>query len=288
MYAPEPPVEMPPARTVHVPGRGEVFVRDTGGDGPPVLLVHGWTVTADLNWWAQYGPLARAGYRVIAVDHRGHGRGIRALENFDLEDCADDAIAVLRQLGTGPALIAGYSMGGPITMLAARRHPESVRGVVLCATSSHWTPPRMRALWWSMAVWRLVLAVAPYSVWRVGLRVAGLPDNAQTTWAASELVRGSARDVAEAGRELGRFDARPWLGELRAPAAVVVTTRDRMVPPRLQRDLARRLGAAVVDSHSDHLDTDRDEFTRALLAALERAGQVVSSPPSTGSTIPVT
>src|SRR5690348_11050534 len=75
-YAPEPPVEMPPARTVHVPGRGEFFVRDTGGDGPPLLLLHGWTASADLNWYAQYGPLAAAGYRVIALDHRGHGRGL--------------------------------------------------------------------------------------------------------------------------------------------------------------------------------------------------------------------
>src|SRR3954469_1914179 len=107
-YAPEPPVEMPPAQTVHVPGRGEFFVRDTGGDGPPLVLLHGWTASADLNWYAQYGPLAAAGYRVIALDHRGHGRGLRALENFDLTDCADDAVAVAQALGCVPALLAGY------------------------------------------------------------------------------------------------------------------------------------------------------------------------------------
>ena len=128
MYAPEPPVAMPPARTVQVPGRGECFVRDSGGDGPPVLLLHGWTVTADLNWYAQYGPLADAGFRVLALDHRGHGRGIRALENFDLEDCADDAAGVLRELGIGPAVVAGYSMGGPISLLTARRHPDGGPG----------------------------------------------------------------------------------------------------------------------------------------------------------------
>jgi pimeloyl-ACP methyl ester carboxylesterase len=277
MHPPEPPVALPGARTVHVPGRGEVFVRDSGGDGPPLLLLHGWTVTADLNWYAQYGPLAEAGYRVLAVDHRGHGRGMRPLENFDLEDCADDAVGVLRELGTGPALVAGYSMGGPITLLAARRHPADVSGIVLCATSSSWRSPRLQALWWSMALVRLVLAVAPYSVWRGGLRAAGMPDSAATTWAAGELVRGSARDVAEAGRELGRFDARPWLGSIAAPAAVVVTKRDRAVPPPWQRDLARRLGAAVVESPGDHLDANRPEFTRALLAALDQLPSSSSS-----------
>ena len=128
----------------------------------------------------------------------------------------------------------------------------------------------MRLLWWSMAVWRLILGIAPYSVFRGTLRAAGMPDSAETTWAAGELVRGSARDIAEAGRELGRFDARDWLGEVHAPAAVVVTARDRAVPPAFQRDLARRLGAAIIESKGDHLDTNRPEFTRALLAALDR------------------
>jgi pimeloyl-ACP methyl ester carboxylesterase len=290
MRAPEPPVEMPPARTVHVPGRGELFLRDTGGDGPPLLLLHGWTASADLNWYAQYEPLRAAGYRVIAVDHRGHGRGIRALDDFELTDCADDAVGVLQALNTGPALVAGYSMGGPISLLAARRHPHAVRAIVLCATSSNWRSPRIAGLWWTMAFWRLVLALAPYSLWRTGLRAAGLPDNAHTTWATSELVRGSARDIAEAGRELGRFDARPWLGELRLPAAVVVTKRDRAVPPAWQRDLARRLNAPAFESPGDHLasSTHIEGFNAALLAALAHVAQEVSSPPSTGRTIPVT
>src|SRR3954454_6854090 len=135
--APEPPVPLPPARTVHVPGRGEVFLRDSGGDGTPVLLLHGWTASADLNWYAQYAPLVDAGFRVLAIDHRGHGRGMRALSDFRLEDCADDAVGALRTLDTGPAILAGYSMGGPISLLAARRHPEQVQALVLCATASN-------------------------------------------------------------------------------------------------------------------------------------------------------
>ena len=113
---------------------------------------------------------------------------------------------------------------------------------------------------------------------------AGSPHIAPTTWAPGGVVRGLAGDIAEAGRALGRFDARAWIGELYAPAAVVVTTRDRVVPPGFQRDLARRLGAAVVESKGDHLDTNRPEFTRALLGAL----QATSIPPSTGSMTPVT
>jgi pimeloyl-ACP methyl ester carboxylesterase len=269
-WAPEPPVALPPGRVVHVPGRGEFFLRDTGGDGTPVLLLHGWTASADLNWYAQYDALRAAGHRVLAIDHRGHGRGLRTYVDFRLDDCADDAIALLEVLGVGRAVAVGYSMGGPIALSAARRHPDALKAMVLCATSSNWRALRLRGLWWSMSWLRLWLGLAPYEVWRGGLRLVGMSDSPETTWFASELVRGSARDVAEAGRELGRFDARPWLGEIRVPAAVVVTRKDRSVPPRWQRELASRLGAPVFESPGDHFacGNEPEGFNRALLGAL--------------------
>ena len=190
-WAPEPPVTLPPGRVVHVPGRGEFFLRDSGGDGVPVLLLHGWMFSADLNWFRAYGALERAGYRVLAVDHRGHGRGLRTHAPFRLSDCADDAAALLEHLETGPALVVGYSMGGAIAQLMARDHPELVLGLVLGATTSHWTDARQRIVWGGLAVVRFTLGLAPDIAWRRGLRLAGFPDSATTTWITSELTRGS-------------------------------------------------------------------------------------------------
>ncbi len=113
-HSPVPPHEMLPARTLIVPRRGEFFLRDSGETDPArpaVMLLHGWMVTADLNWHGAYDALAAAGYRVLAVDHRGHGRGLRAMAPFRLEDCAADAAAILRELGVVPAVVVGYSMG---------------------------------------------------------------------------------------------------------------------------------------------------------------------------------
>lgn len=270
--APIPPVDLPPGRTVLLPDRGEVFVRDSGGDGPAVLLLHGWMFTADLNWWPVYAPLEEAGYRVIAMDHRGHGRGLRTPDAFRLADCAEDAAALLDVLGIESATAVGYSMGGPIATLLARHHPDRIDRLVLCATALEWRDPLTRALWTTMGGLRLVLGLAPDGLWRMILRTSGLPDTPFTTWMSSELSRGSAGDIAEAGRELSRYDARPWIAdEVLTPAAVIVATRDRTVAPGKQRDLAEALGAEVHEVDADHFAVAerRRAFARALLSALE-------------------
>ena len=129
---------LPPGRFVDLPGRGTTYIRELAGpdDAPAVLLLHGWTATADLNWHPSYRPLSNH-FRVIAMDHRGHGRGLRG--RFRLEDCADDAAMLLDQLEVDSCIAVGYSMGGPIAQLLHRRRPELVNGMVLCATSAAFT-----------------------------------------------------------------------------------------------------------------------------------------------------
>jgi pimeloyl-ACP methyl ester carboxylesterase len=268
-WAPEPPVAMPPARIVHVPGRGEFFVRDSGGDGTPVLLLHGWMFSADLNWFRNYQALIDAGYRVIAMDHRGHGRGLRTIEPFRLELCAGDAAAVLRELEAGPVIATGYSMGGPIAQFLARDHPDSLRGLVLGATALSWRTPRQKLLWNGLAFVRVLLGLAPDTFWRRGLRLAGFPDSAATTWMTAELTRGSARDLAEAGHELARFDSSGWIGSVAKPVSVIVTTKDRGVPPKTQRALAKAARAETFEVRGDHdAVATKPEFNDALLRAV--------------------
>jgi 3-oxoadipate enol-lactonase len=261
---------MPPARTLMAPERGELFMRDSGGDGPAVLLLHGWMATADLNWCGAYYDLIAAGYRVLAIDHRGHGRGLRQLVPFRLSDCAADAAAALRELGVAPALVVGYSMGGAIAQLIARDHPDVASGVVLSGTAQHWQDPQVRRTWRAMGLLGLTLALAPRSFWRWGFRRASLPEDQGTVWAQSELMRNSARDIAEAGRELGRFDSRPWLPGVTVPMAVVITSRDELVPVYKQRELATAAGGPVFEVPIRHLDivTEGAQYNPVLLEAL--------------------
>lgn len=277
-FPPEPPVELPPARTIHVKGRGEFFLRDTaavdsaGQAGRPVvMLLHGWMATADLNWIGAYGPLQDAGYRVLAIDHRGHGRGLRPIEKFRLVDCAADAAGVLRTLGVGPAVVVGYSMGGAIAQLVTRDHPDVVSGAILSGTAQHWQEPALRRYWAAMGAMGLGMALAPARFWSLGMKRSGIPDSPASAWLQSELMRHSARDLAEAGRELGRFDSRPWLRRLEAPSAVVLTSRDELVPPRKQHELATALEAEIFDAPIRHIEvsTAGPKYSEPLLRAIE-------------------
>jgi pimeloyl-ACP methyl ester carboxylesterase len=125
-----PPGDLPGGRYLDLEGRGTTFYRRVEGPAgaPTVLLLHGWTATSALNWYSSFGPLGER-YGVVAIDHRGHGHGIRSDEPFTLEDCADDAAALVEALGLGPVIAVGYSMGGPIAQLLWRRHRELVAGL---------------------------------------------------------------------------------------------------------------------------------------------------------------
>jgi pimeloyl-ACP methyl ester carboxylesterase len=106
---------------------------DSSGD--PVLLIHGFASSATVNWvhpgWLK--TLGDAGYRVIAMDNRGHGASDkpRDAEAYRPWVMAEDSIALLDHLRIPEAHLFGYSMGARISVFAALAHPDRVRSLVL-------------------------------------------------------------------------------------------------------------------------------------------------------------
>jgi len=288
--APVPP-PLPPGRVISLPGRGEVFVRDSGGDpaDPAVLLLHGWTASADLNFFPVYAGLASS-YRVIALDLRGHGRGMRSTEPFSLEDCADDAAALLGQLGTKPTIVVGYSMGGSVGLLLARRHPGTVAALVMQATALEWRrTARERTVWRLLSVLELGLRLGTGAgvverVLREAIEEAPELD-VYRPWLAAEFQRGLARELADAGRALSRYDAQPWAGQLDIPAVMLITTSDRLVRPSKQQELAEALNAHVIEIDADHdLPLVKgDEYARLTKLAIDTAAAAAGLQPPTSA-----
>ncbi len=132
-------------RSVVLPGRGTTFIRETPGPAraSTLVLLHGLGATGGLNWRPAFDSLSRS-FRVVAIDHRGHGRGISIREPFRLADCADDVAALADTLELERFVPVGYSMGGPIAQLIWHRHPDRVAGLVLCATACSFAPAKRR------------------------------------------------------------------------------------------------------------------------------------------------
>lgn len=273
-----------PGRRVDLPGGVRTSVLEAGGeslaarDRPPLLLLHGWMATAALNWGGTIKALS-PDFRVVAPDLRGHGRYGDRSPRFSVEACADDQAELAEQMSLGPFVAVGYSMGGAVAQVLARRHPKLVSGLVLCATAASfaehtWLRPAVRVVgltagsaarhWHRTSQWVLRRRVAHHDA----AGEAGGDHHAH--WALEDRAHSSLAGFIEAGAVLNGFDSRSWLHQLEVPTAVVVTTADRRVPPWRQDTLTALIPGArrfPVDAGHDAVVSRRDLFFPALRQA---------------------
>ncbi|MDT0446345.1 alpha/beta fold hydrolase [Streptomyces johnsoniae] len=117
----------------------EIFFKDWGGSGPPVVFSHGWPLNADV-WDDQMNLVAENGYRGIAPDRRGHGRSTQTWHGNDMDTYADDLAQVMEALDLRDATLVGHSTGGGEVARYIGRHGTSrVRRAVLLSA----VPPLM-------------------------------------------------------------------------------------------------------------------------------------------------
>ena len=111
------------------------------GEGEPIVLVHGFASTKEVNWVAPgwVTTLTRAGRRVIALDDRGHGQSSKLYDPalYSTTLMAGDVRALLDHLGIARADVLGYSMGARITAFLAVDHPDYVRSAILGGLGLH-------------------------------------------------------------------------------------------------------------------------------------------------------
>mgnify|MGYP000983963586 CR=1 FL=1 len=110
------------------------FIDEGEAGEPPVLLIHGFASNVVANWvdpgWVR--TLRRAGFRVLALDNRGHGQSAKLYDEaaYGPRIMATDALNLLRHRGIQRADVLGYSMGARITAFLALMHPEAVRSAI--------------------------------------------------------------------------------------------------------------------------------------------------------------
>lgn len=261
-----PTIERPGAR-VHFEDRGS---------GPPLVLLHSFLCSGEM--WEPQLPEFERRYRVVNVDLRGHGRSGPVGSSFTLYDLVDDVVAVLDQLGIHRAAWAGLSIGGMVSLRAALRAPDRVSRLLLLDTDAgrERIGARMQHRLLGLGVqafgFRPFLpAILPlFFCAATRERRPQLVDEWRTHFAALHVA-----SMLQTLRALNRRDSVvSRLGEIRAPALVLVGAEDRSLPPSCSRRLAAALPDAeltVFDEagHLSNLEQPR-AVTAAMLEFLER------------------
>ncbi len=252
-------------RTLAAYDGGEIHLVERGA-GRPFLLVHGVT-NSTLAWHYQLLDLVAAGYRVVAVDIRGHGRSRAGRDGYALEAMAKDAYTVVRELDLRDVVVVGHSMGGMILLQMLDDHPElvadgTVSSIVLVATSAspilgNGVPAAaagmVRVLTPAAGMGhvratggRLERRKPPGDVAAVYCRLAfgsdPSPTHVEVLRAMSSAV--PAPIVGQLVKTLLQLDVRSVLPSIAVPALIVVGNRDLLTPVWHSRYLVNHIPVA--------------------------------------------
>jgi pimeloyl-ACP methyl ester carboxylesterase len=256
---------------------GRIAYDDTGG-GPLVLAIPG---MGDLRseYRALRPLLQQAGYRVVTMDVRGHGETSARWSDYSSQAVGRDALALIKHLGAGPAVVLGNSFAAGSALWAAHEAPAQVRGVVLLGPIVRDGEPS----WLGKAAvsvgfggpWRVAFWIA---YWNSLFPTRKPADHDEAKAALAANLREPVRmDALRTMVGLSKADTEAIVASSRVPALVVMGTRDPDFPNAAAeaRWLGRALGTepliVVGAGHYPHLEMP-ERVAPPLLAFLSRLG----------------
>jgi 3-oxoadipate enol-lactonase len=214
-----------------------IYFEDSGGDGPPVLFSHGFLMDHEM-FEHQVAALSRE-FRCITWDERGFGQ-TEAKAAFTYWDSADDALALLTHLGIDEAFFVGMSQGGFLSMRAALRAPERVRGLGLIDTQSGPEPEEFRPVYDAMTEDWLANGASDELAAAVASVIMS-PGYSHAAWVAKWQAR-PRKFIHEPYRALvEREDISDRLPEITAPAIVFHGEADTAIPMERAEQLLAEL-----------------------------------------------
>jgi pimeloyl-ACP methyl ester carboxylesterase len=233
-------------------GDVELFVRDVG-EGPVVVLLHGWPDTAVL-WDEVVAELVSAGWRCVTVDLRGCGRSTKPaeVERYVMRELVDDVAALIESLDVGPVALVGHDWGANLTWATAIFRPDLVSAMVALSVG-HPTAFRSAGLEQQLKSWYTLLFA------HEGLGEAFLRKNdyeAMRTWLGHPRVEAIIEELERDGQMRTHLlwyranippsafvDDPPQLAPVRVPALGIWSSDDRALSERQMRDSAHYCAA---------------------------------------------
>jgi pimeloyl-ACP methyl ester carboxylesterase len=255
------------------------------GEGPPVLLLHGWPQ----HWylWRDVIPVVAPHARVIVPDLRGFGWTEVPETGYEKVQLARDVLALLDELGIGEVIVAGHDWGGYVGFLLAMEHPDRIRGLLAANILPPW-PPRDRRV--ALDSWRFLyqpVLGTPHVGRRAGRAIArrGLADAGLSPTDVDAFVSRLEGERGVAGERLYRtffFRELPGLtrrryspAALRTPTTLVFGQRDQVLSTRAVEDVARQSDRIELELVPDATHFVVDEKPELIA---DRALRLLASP----------
>lgn len=250
-----------------------IFFEDSGGDGPPIVLSHGFLM--DHEMFAPQVAALSPTYRVITWDERGFGRTEFDGAPFTYWDSARDCLGLLDHLGIEQAVLGGMSQGGFLSLRAALLAPQRVRALILLDTQAGAEHADKVAAYQGMIdTWSQVGAVDELAAVVASIIIDQPGENER--WIAKWKAM-PKEIIVEPGRcLLGREDITDRLGEITCPALVVHGLSDTAIEMSLAERLSDGLSGSrgvvqVPGAHAANL-THPEPVNAAILAFLAELG----------------
>jgi 3-oxoadipate enol-lactonase len=232
------------------------FARTVRGTGPGLLLAHGASGSVEAN----YGPIMEglaARYTVVGVDYPGSGATPKAQGSLEIDELAEQLVAAADAEGLDTFAINGYSLGGPVAIRVAARHPERVSSLVLTAAFGH-ADTRTALL---ATIWNQLFESGQHILLAEYLYLLALSETALNALTSDQIHAAAEQYAAVLPAGTGdqadltrRIDVRGDLANITVPTLVVVTTADTVISPALQRELAAAIPtAAIAELSTGHL-----------------------------------
>ncbi len=251
--------------TAQVNGQ-EIAYDDSGGDGPVVLLAHGFLMDRSM-FYPQVQALGGA-YRFICFDERGFGDTVWDEEPYTYWDLASDALGLLDHLGIDRAVVGGMSQGGFVSLRVALTAPERVRGLILLDTQAGTEEAAVVPLYQGMIDDWVTNGPSDALAETTASIIIGEAELSRI-WMAKWQARPHELLALPGTTLLTRDDLTARLGEIKAPALVVHRTADVAISMDKAEALASGLSGCdgvvkIVDgTHSANL-THPSEVTGAI------------------------
>ena len=262
----------------------ELYVKQWG-DGPPVVLIHGWPLSSD-SWDPQMHALADAGFRAIAYDRRGFGRSDQPSGGYDYDRLADDLADVMAatDAGSGVSLV-GFSMGGgEIARYLSRHGCAAIARVALVSSvvpfllqTSDNPDGVPQSTFDGMTAEMLDDRPAFFSTFFRDFFGQGLIERPvsqeRLDWAWRIAMQAGLRPTLACAKAFATTDFRPDLAAFTMPTLIIHGTADKTVPidPTGRQVAAVVPGATLIEYDGEPhglFATAQDRFTSDLLAFL--------------------